>query len=211
MGALLPVRCAPLVWSPWIGGRGLAATVRPSYCQRCPDSPTLNTPGSLPGALSDVRRWLVWSVVAGLLSASGRRVGSWPVVWLVRGDVVAVAGVPGMDPPARLLPRCGLVAGGAVRCAPLVCGWVVNVAGCGFHRRGCSLDVGWCGRLGDVAAGWSVWFVVWLGGRCGRVWVSSARLLGVAGWPPCSWYGLAVVGALSDVRRWFVAAGLSPW
>jgi len=32
-------------------------------------------------------------------------------VWLGCGcDVVAVAGVPGMDPPARLLPRCGLVA-----------------------------------------------------------------------------------------------------
>ena len=35
-----------------IGRRGLAATVRPSYCQRCPDSPTLNTPGSLPCSVS---------------------------------------------------------------------------------------------------------------------------------------------------------------
>ena len=52
-----------------------------------------------------------------------------------------------------------------------------------IHRRGCSLDVGWCGRLGDVAAGWSVWFVV--------MW---------SPWP----------GALSDVRRWCVA-GLSMW
>ena len=71
-----------------------------------------------------------WSVVAASLSWYGLAVvgvGSWlgcrcGRVWplpsvrcapLVRGcDVVAVAGVPGMDPPARLLPRCGLVAAG---------------------------------------------------------------------------------------------------
>ena len=189
MGALLPVRCAPLVcgwvvaglwlgcgrrgrcaWygstgaaapSVWIGRRGLAATVRPSYCQRCPDSPTLNTPGSLPWPLSDVRRWVV-GVAAVVMWPPVGRCGSW-------------------------------------------CGLVVYVAGCGFHRRGCSVSLG--GRLGDVVAvgvaGLSMcpgvgfigaaarcrWvaavFLVWIG-RCGcrfvaglSMWIGGRRLVAV--------------------------------
>ena len=88
-----------------------------------------------------------------------------------------------VSPSARLLP---------VRCAPLVCGWVVAVMWSPLpvclvwiHRRGCSLDVGWCGRLGDVAAGWLVWFVV--------VWLVRGDW---SPWVRCS---------LSDVRRWCVA------
>ena len=107
-----PLRCPGMDWPLWIGRRGCAVSVRPSYCQRCPDSPTLNTPGSLP------YRWPL-------------RCPVWPLVG-----------------------RCGSW-----------CGWVVDVSGCGFHRRGCSLDVGWCGRRGDVAAGWSVWPVL-CRGRC---------------------------------------------
>ena len=60
--ARLLSRCGILAagsWSVWIGRRWCAATVRPSYCQRCPDSPTLNTPGSFPCSVL-VRGWSVW-------------------------------------------------------------------------------------------------------------------------------------------------------
>ena len=79
----------------------------------------INGRGSLPGAGVEI------STVAAALTVCQR--SPW-VGWVVdvdwwplgcrRGDVVAVAGVPGMDPPARLLPRCGLVAVGWLqRCA----------------------------------------------------------------------------------------------
>ena len=105
-------------WSPWIGGRGSAATVRPSYCQRCPDSPTLNTPGSLPWPLSDVRRCVVALVMWWPVWCHHRR--GW--VWIGRRCRCAWYGSTG----AAALSRCGLVA--AARCR-----WVwIGRCGCRF-------------------------------------------------------------------------------
>ncbi|MBR4648317.1 MAG: hypothetical protein IKO75_14505 [Bacteroidales bacterium] len=64
----------------WVGRRVCAVTVRPSYCQRCPDSPTLNTPGSLPGV--GVGSWSLGGVSIGAaapcqMCAVGLAAGSW--------------------------------------------------------------------------------------------------------------------------------------
>ena len=129
-------------------------------------------------SLSDVRRWCL------------------AVLWLGCGcDVVAVAGVPGMDPPARLLSL-------DVGLWPLVGGDKRARLGCrGCHRRG-SLP-GVSVEISTVAAALTV---------CQR---SPCRLGDVVA--VLSWYGLAVVGALLPVRcaplvcGWVVAVMWWPW
>jgi len=180
--------------------RGLAATVCPSYCQRCPDSPPLNTPGSLPWPLLGVG-WFVVVVTAWPLVLPG--VGSW---WWCGGRVPVRC--------APLLPTCQRSPW--VRCngAPVLlpalpvaglwwwCPGLVAVVwlssarffagrGCGnFHRRGCSLDVGFWplvrGRCGLVAVGALQ--------RCARPTVSVARILQHLTRP-----------VLFPARCWFVA------
>ena len=131
-------------WPLWVSVRGWVVDV--SGCGRC--------------SLSDVRRWFV-------------AVMWWPV-WCHIGaagcGLVAVAGVPGMDPPARLLSL-------DVGWWPLVGGDKRARLGCrGCHRRG-SLP-GVSVEISTVAAALTVcqrspW--VWLGCRCGLV---------AAGWSP---------------------------